>query len=235
MANEKRLFTRQELEALGKNFNELALEALEKGDTERAKFWIEKNEETKYAIHDVYMHWAAHLLTVLYDRMEEQDYLDILKTTVRGWAEPLYHRKEELMSREGLRAYVEFIVNVWRQHCGEFSLEEDDEKITMTHHPCGSGGRLMNENAYEGESGYRRIEHSGPHTWGKKNIPIYCTHCPWAHQILPTQILGKGKQLWVHDYDKPFPQNPRDPCIHYIYKNPEDIPEKYYQYLGMEK
>ncbi len=42
---------------MGKGFNQLALEALERGDTKKAKFWIEKNEETKYAIHDLYLHW----------------------------------------------------------------------------------------------------------------------------------------------------------------------------------
>lgn len=35
-----RLFTQEELDEMGKNFYRLALEALEKGDTDKAKFWI---------------------------------------------------------------------------------------------------------------------------------------------------------------------------------------------------
>jgi len=40
MAN-NRLFTQDLLDEMGKGFNQLALEALEKGDTEKAKYWKE--------------------------------------------------------------------------------------------------------------------------------------------------------------------------------------------------
>ena len=230
-----RLFTQDELDEMGKGFNQLALEALENGDIEKAKYWIQKNEETKYAIHDLYMHWVADLLGEIYDRIGLEEYLEILKTTVRHWAEPRYHGAKDVRETEGIKAFICQNVDAWRQHCGEFTVEEDDEKVTFKHQPCGSGGRLVNESAYDGESGYRRIKEAGPHTWGKENMPIYCSHCPQAHMILGIEILGKGQQWWVHDYDKPFPQKPGDPCIHYIYKDPDKIPEKYYAYIGMEK
>ena len=229
-----KLFTQEELDEMGTGFNQLALEALENGDTEKAKYWIQKNEETKYAFHDLYMHWVSDLLGKIYDRLGLKEYMEILKSTVKHWAEPYYHKKKDLIDSEGLKSFINLNADLWRQHCGEFTVEEDDEKITFKHYPCGSGGRLINEGAFDGESGYRRIKEAGPHTWGKENIPIYCTHCPQAHQILAIEDLGKGHQLWVHDYDAPFPQKPGDPCIHHIYKDPDKIPEKYYEYIGME-
>ena len=230
-----RIFTLEELEQLGKNYNQLALEALEKGDIEKAKFWIQTNETTKYIIHDGYMHWVADLMGHIYDRLGLQDYLEIMRSTVRRWIEPAYQRTHARKKEVGLKVWIERILVGWKQHCGEFTVEEDDEKIIIKHQPCGSGGRLINQGAYDGENGYRRIKEAGPHTWGKENMPIYCTHCPQAHMILGIEILGKGHQLWVHDYDKPFPQKPGDPCIHYIYKDPDKIPEKYYEYIGMKK
>jgi hypothetical protein len=49
-------------------------------------------------------------------------------------------------------------------------------------------------------------------------------------------LLGScgDRNLGVHDYDKPFPQKPGAPCIHHIYKDPNKIPEKYYEYIGMQ-
>lgn len=235
MAEGGRLFTRDELDEMGKNFNQLALEALDAGDTVKARYWIEKNEETKYAIHDLYMHWVADLLGRLYKKLGKVDYFDLLRTTVKRWVTPFYETKNEMLKAGGLKAYVDFLVNAWRQHCGEFTVEEDDEKIILKHQPCGSGGRLVNEGAYEGESGYLTIDESGPYTWGKEGIPVYCTHCPQAHMIIGIESLGKGQQLWAHDHDRPFPQKPGDPCIHYIYKDTEKVPGKYYEYIGMDK
>jgi hypothetical protein len=31
------------------------------------------------------------------------------------------------------------------------------------------------------------------------------------------------------------PERPGEPCVHYLYKNPEDIPEEYYTRVGKEK
>lgn len=230
MGSSEMLFTQDELDEMGKGFNQLALEALEKGDTEKAKYWIQKNEETKYAIHDMYMHWITAILSEIYDRMGLEGYLEILRTSLRDIQEPKYYFKKEA----DLKTLVQGAVGAWKHHCGEFTVEEDDEKITMKHQPCGSGGRLINEGAYDGENGYRRLKEPGPHTWGKENIPIYCSHCVQAHMILGIELLGKGHELWVHDYDKPFPQKPGDSCIHYFYKDPDKTPHKYYEYIGME-
>jgi hypothetical protein len=162
MESNSRLFSRSELDEMGKNFNQLALEALEAGDTEKARFWIEKNEETKYAIHDLYMHWVADLLGRLHEKLGKKDYFELLRTTVKRWAIPFYEAKRELSATGGLKAYIDFLVNAWRQHCGEFTVEEDDEKVTLRHQPCGSGGRLVDEGAYEGESAYCTIKEVHP-------------------------------------------------------------------------
>jgi hypothetical protein len=77
------------------------------------------------------------------------------------------------------------------------------------------------------------LKKAGPHTWGETDVPIYCSHCPWVHEIFPIQEVGQGGQLWVHAV--PFPKKPGDPCVYHIYKDPKDIPAKYYERIGLKK
>ena len=140
-----------------------------------------------------------------------------------------------MIEEKGIRAWVETIVDIWRQHSmyPGMTLEEDDEKFIFTLNPCGSGGRLINMGAYEGPFGYRKLKKAGPHTWGETDLPIYCAHCPMVHEIFPLAEGGEGSQFWVHA--SPFPKKPGDPCVHHIYKDPKKIPDRYYDRIGMTR
>jgi hypothetical protein len=67
-----------------------------------------------------------------------------------------------------------------------------DEKFILTMNPCGSGGRLLKMGVYQEPLNFSRLKKAGPHTWGKENLPIYCSHCVWAHEILPLHEGGPG-------------------------------------------
>jgi len=144
-----------------------------------------------------------------------------------------------VLEKEGIKGHVNFIMDYfWRHRFGNWSLAEDAEKIIITHRSCGSGGRLIDQKV-EGSDGYYApacwalLNQPGPHTWGEKKCPIYCSQCSWFHEILPVHLFGEGAQWWVHA--SPFPAKSGDPCIHYIYKNPNDIPEQFYNRIGMRK
>ena len=228
-----RIFTRKKLSELGKNFMELALEALDKNDVEKARYWCQRQEATKLYIHDIYLMWTVKLLSLICDRLGEDAVAELMPESVKPWCEPFYETKNRMLRDGGVAAYVEHLADVWRQHCGKFTVDEDDEKIIFRHEPCGSGGRLVDMKAYDGESGFRKLKEAGPHTFGEQDMPVYCSHCPWVHQILPVRLHGAGAQLWVHA--SPFPKKPGDACVHYIYKDPKSIPEQYYEMVGMAK
>ncbi|MBI5444064.1 MAG: hypothetical protein HY900_23000 [Deltaproteobacteria bacterium] len=63
MSEPKRLFTDAELAEFSRGHIEMALEALEKGDVEKAKHWCRRSEETKHWIHDHYVYWVTSLLS----------------------------------------------------------------------------------------------------------------------------------------------------------------------------
>lgn len=228
-----RIFTPDQLEEMGKNFNRLALEALEKGDIEQAKHWIGRNEATREYIHDMYVAWVPRLLSIIHARLGEDQFPGILRESVKSFIEPLYAVKQTIIEQGGMKAWMEFIVDVWRQHCGAWTVEEDDEKFTMTQKPCGSGGQMIDRKIYDGKGGDRKYAGSGPHTFSKDGMPLYCGHCAWGHMILPIQATGEP--LWCHDHEKPFPRKPGDPCVHYFYKDPAKIPRRYYDMVGMKK
>ncbi len=229
----KRTFTPEELADLGKNFNTLALEALDRGDIEQARHWVRRNEETKEYIHDMYVAWVPRLLSILHERLGEEAMPGILRDSVRSFIEPLSAAREAIRTKGGMKAWIEFIVDVWRQHCGAWTVEEDDEKFTLTQRPCGSGGQMVDRRVYDGILGERKYAKSGFHTFSRGGMPLYCGHCVWGHMVLPLQATGEP--LWCHDHDKPFPAAPGDPCVHYFFKDPAAIPKKYYEMVGMKK
>jgi len=226
-------YTKEELEERSEDFHQLILEALEEGNIEKAKYWAKRNQETREYIHDMYIAWVPRLLSLIHERLGEDQFVPILRESVKSFIEPLYGTKKAMVEQGGMRAWMDFIVDVWRQHCGAFKLEEDEEKFIMTQQPCGSGGQLVNRQVYDGIYGERRYQGKGHCTFGQEGLPLYCGHCVWGHMVLPMKYAGEP--LWVHDYENPFPKKPGDPCTHYFYKDPSKIPAKYYEMVGMKK
>jgi hypothetical protein len=232
-----RIFSEQELNDFSKDCVDLALEALDAGDVEKARYWCRREADTKNHMHDVYMDWVAALCSYICEQEGEEAAVRVIKERMVAKISnaEFVAEKQRIVREEGLRAWVTWCIEMARQHHSHpgLTVAEDDEKITITLNPCGSGGRLIAMGRFEGEDGYRKLRNPGHHTWGETDLPIYCAHCPWAHEIIPLMVGGPGAQLWVHA--APFPKNPGDPCIHVIYKNPDDIPERYYERLGMKK
>jgi hypothetical protein len=235
MRQPNRVFTKEELADFAKDFTGLAMEALEAGDVEKAKHWLRRHDETKDILHDLYLHWVTALLSHIYDRWGEDEAVRAVRDSGRNFSLPLLKQKTALIREKGIRAWVECVVDIWRQHSmyPGMTLEEDDEKFVFTLNPCGSGGRLINMGAYEGPFAYRKLQKPGPHTWGEKDLPIYCAHCTWVHEIFPLAEGGEGAQFWVHA--SPFPKKPGDPCIHHVYKDPKKIPDRYYDRIQMTR
>jgi len=227
-----RTFSAKELQDFSKGFMELALENIDAGDLKKARYWCQRVVEKHDELHDFLVKMVAGLLSYIYDKLGEEAAVDALREKIAK----LGNIPESIaqIKQQGPEAKVRWAVDMSRQHSTdpELIVEEDDEKFILKV-KCGSGGKLIEEGAYEGPNGFRRLQKAGPHTWGEVGVPIYCAHCSLTHEILPIEMGGQGSQLWVHA--SPFPKKPGDRCIHIIYKNPKDIPEKYYQRLGLEK
>jgi hypothetical protein len=109
-------------------------------------------------------------------------------------------------------------------------ITEDDEKVCMTMHPCGSGQMLCQKGAYEPPINLSMIEKPHAMTWGKTDFPIYCTSMP-VREILSIEQLGYPTNVTFHE-GKNFA---KEPCTVCIYKKVEDTPEEIYTRVGKTK
>ncbi len=238
MSESKCLFTKEQIEEMQKQFLDLVLEALDKGDIEKAKYWVNRLRFQQHYFYDALLHGCTSLSTYIYKHLGEEAFFAAMKDAVMYFAEAAASLRKNISGGEaggdeGLKAYIECIADLWRQHYGKWTIEEDDEKFIVTHNPCGSGGRLVNMGAYEGPYAYAKIKNSSTYTWGETDVPIYCTHCSIANEIIPLMISGEGSQIWVHE--TPCAKKQGDKCVHYIYKDPKKIPDKFYKKIGMPR
>jgi hypothetical protein len=94
-----------------------------------------------------------------------------------------------------------------------FDIEEDDEKLTITPRPCGSGGRLIQDGGYRSPINFLKIGKPQSMTFSQPDFPVYCAHC-YFQNISP--IESGGDPLFITEPSKD-PGN--IPCQIYIYKN----------------
>ena len=74
-----------------------------------------------------------------------------------------------------------------------------------------------------------KIRKGVPESWNKSGISYYCAHCA-VHSIMSVE-KGAAHPTWIYK----CPENPQDPCYQYCYKRTEDVPEKYFEELGLKK
>ena len=221
--SQKRVFTDQELKAMETRTLDLLKATIDSGDREKAKELAQRMYEEFNYLHDGYMVWVTGLLTYIYnnygidavEKAEREAHTIEAKTVFR----PL--DKTDLRSRVGHAA------KALRGHLQPLTIEEDDEKIVITMKPCGSGERIIKKGGYE--AGLARVKDPHPITWGMKNFPIYCVHCPVIEMLT---IEGTGNFDTIRLVSEPM----RYGFCHFaFYKDPANIPEEFYNRIGKKK
>lgn len=131
----------------------------------------------------------------------------------------------DLLGDAGFRERAEALMHFTRVHLQPFELVEDDAKLTFLCSVCPSGGRLLRE----GHGDPLMVR--GPRwlTWGREQLPVYCCHEPIMERA---SIQKTGVPLFIVDPSEALGETP---CKTYLYKNPADIPERFYTRLGLEK
>jgi hypothetical protein len=220
---QKRVFTDQELRAMETRTLDLLKATVDSGDREKAEELAQRMYEEFNYLHDGYMVWVTGLLTYIYnnygidavEKAEREAHTIEAKTVFR----PL--DKTDLRSRVGHAA------KALRGHLQPLTIEEDDEKIVITMKPCGSGERIIKKGGYE--AGLARVKDPHPITWGMKNFPIYCVHCPVIEMLT---IEGTGNFDTIRLVSEPM----RYGFCHFaFYKDPANIPEEFYNRIGKKK
>jgi len=135
----------------------------------------------------------------------------------------------DLTGTASFRERAEALMHFTRVHLQPFELSEDAEKLTFLCPVCPSGGRLLREGHYDAPRNDARVRGPAPITWGLSELPAYCCHEPAMERA---SIEATGVPLFVVE---PAERLGEQPCRTFLYKRAEDIPERYYRRVGLEK
>lgn len=203
-----RVFTDEELKALGRRTLDLVLSGIEAGDEAAAKKLAQRMYNEFSAMHDLYRDWVTDLLSFIGKRFGDEVLAEALHQTVGGYTERLSGR----YGGKSTRRRLEILLAGLRGHLQPFEVEEDDEKFTITPHPCGSGERLIREGAYGPPCNFYKIARPQPMTFDRADFPVYCSHC-YFQNIIPAD--QGGAPLFKTE---PSPELGETPCRIYVYK-----------------
>ncbi len=220
-----RIFTDQELKEMGTRTLDLVLEAIDSGDKEKAKELAKRMYGEFNFLHDGYGIWVSGLQTYIYKKLGVEAVEEAEREAHTIEAKTVFSPPKET----DLRSKVEHLASGLRGHLQPITIVEDDEKIGLTMQPCGSGERIIQKGAYEPGVGLARVKDPHPITWGKKDFPIYCVHCPVMEML---QIEGTGNFGACHIVADPIYHGA---CQFVFYKNQADIPEEFYTRIGKKK
>jgi hypothetical protein len=221
----KPIFTDKELEEMGTRTLDLVLEAIDSGDKEKAKNLAERMYKEFNFLHDGYMFWVTGLLTHIYKNygIDAVEKAEREAHTIEG--RTVFKPPE----KTDIRSFVEHLASGLRGHLQPIEIREDDEKISLTMQPCGSGERIIQKGGYSPEVGLATVKEPHNITWGMKDFPIYCVHCP-VMEILSIESTGNFGA--VHIVSEPIKHGS---CQFVFYKDPAKIPEEFYTRIGKSK
>ena len=110
-----------------------------------------------------------------------------------------------------------------------FEIKEEPDRYVMVLDPCGTCGQMRRADAKGKGSKLDKTTKAYPWSWGKANVPYYCTHdCIWW-EIMAIEDIGYPVR--IHEWS----EDPMQPCRVLFYKDPRLIPEQYFTRLGFKK
>jgi hypothetical protein len=204
-----------------------ARRALAAGDLDTAANQIDRAERQARQLKQYSIRWIAELLSWIGEtegeaaveaalrRFGERNLADRAEPDNDWWSVPA-----EVRAKVVARAML--------ANGAEVELSEDDEKIVMSFR-CGSGGWLIDSGAYEGDDALMTLTNPGPRTFGRDSMWVYCAHCSVNNEMQSVENTGR-----LTSVEFP-PDQPGEPCVHHVYRNPKDIPDEMYVRIGARK
>jgi hypothetical protein len=229
----ERWFNPGELEQMSRPTMDRAIEALDSGSLADARQLCEEMKHEWLMLHDLMAESILGLIDFIQQKMGDDGVAEAWRSQCeKGWK-----RHNDAIQSLERRKVVELLAATWRAHScsgvgahpGVFTITEDDEKITFSMNPCGSGQRLVRRRIYE-KGGYGKTRDAHDWSFGRKDFPLYCTHCSFMNESMPIEWSGYP----VYPADPPGDFD-RDPCVWYWYKDRDDIPERHWTRYGAVK
>ena len=228
-----RWYSEEELREMSRPTMDRAVEAIDAGDLDGARRLCEEMKHEWLMLHDLMAESVLGLISFVQDELGDEGVKRAWeKTCEQGW-----RRHAAAIESLDRREIVKLLAATWRahsgsgvgEHPGSFTVAEDEEKVTFTMNPCGSGQRLVRKGLYE-KNGYGHTREAHDWSYGRKGFPLYCTHCSFMNESMPIQWSGYP----IYPSDPPEDYS-TDPCTWYWYKDRDAIPARHWERYGAVK
>ena len=223
----ERFFSEEEVREMGKRTVDRLTEAIDAGDAEQAKKIANRMYNEFLGMHDLYRNWTTATLSEVGKRFGDEVLEEIMTAGVKAWWLPNLEKMPQ--DPQDLPRKIKMFVAGLRGHLQPMHIEEDEDKVVIQMRPCGSGGRMVLEGKYEGPDAFHTVEKPQRMTYNRADFPVYCAHEPPMELV---DIEKNGKPFVVVE---PAAVLGKEHCSFIIYKDPDKVPEKYYERLGLKK
>ncbi len=198
--------------------------AIDAGDPDAAKALIDRAVTQWSGLKDYSINWITSLLTFIADELGEDAVERALRKTGDEFVRPRRSTDTEWGDVPAAQR-AKVIARAMLGNMGAVLVSEDDEKIVLAFE-CGSGGKLINGGAYDGEHAYRTLREPSGQTFMRDELPVYCAHCSVNNEIQPVEWGGTPTSI---EYP---PERKGEPCVHHVYKDVDAIPDEAYVRIG---
>ena len=214
----KRVFTDEESDELGKDTLESLYEAIDKGDTEKARKLAKRMRVESKIMHDLFRDWTISLYSWIGKRYGDEGIAQAYQEGMGSWFNEKLH-----LYPDDFRSRVTMLTLVLRGHGVGLKLEEDDEKVIVMPDICSTGGEPIKEGYYGPPRNYMLVKKAQPQTFDRENFPVYCCHCWWTNAL---PLIAGVQPPWLV-----FPSEKLgyEPCQFHVYKDPRYTPNEVYE------
>jgi hypothetical protein len=224
---ENRFFTDEQLRDMERRTLDRLTDAIDAGDSEKAKKIAQRMYNEFLSMHDLYRNWITGTLSEVGKQYGDEALESVMVEGVRAWWKPILDNLPK--DADSMPAKIKMFVSGLHGHLQPLEIREDDEKVEIKLCPCGSGGRLVSEGKYKGKDAFLTIKQAQAMTYGREDYPVYCAH---EYAMEKIDIEENGRPFVVVE---PAARLGQDYCSMIVYKDPANVPEKYYERLGMKK
>lgn len=224
-----RLFSDEARERLGRNAFVLAHAALERGDLAAARRQLVIARSEWFPTHHFLRDWVTGQLSWLQRRHGVQAVWDSVEA---AYNRPLMGAMLQAIEGMELRAQIEMLAVQFHEHAMQFRIVETDDGFEFRTAPCGSGGRLIDEQAYAAPKAFGMVREDAPslHRFGVAELPVYCMHCPATNRM----VLERGGPYFLLVEPDLVDGRVRGHCSFHVFKRPEAVPAAMYHRVGLD-
>lgn len=228
----KRIFADEELKEMGTQTVDLIKAAVDSGNLDRVKDLADRMYSEFMDLHDMYMYWVSGLMSFIARREGDTALEEALRDSFAPMMASYVEDWKEWQKTGNHRAKAERTVLGLRGHGMPIKVLEDDEKFIFEMQPCGSGGRLVQQGAYEAPISFMTVDKAQPLTFDCSKQPIYCTHAAILTS-LGIELGGTGMPEFPIEVPSASPGV--ESCKIYVYKDSRNTPEEIFLRLGKQK